>query len=118
MSARRVISDTKLEEPANPTYIDFPRGDGNTSTWPTNTTRIVDSEGQVNFFDPLSHSHSQSVRWRMIVASAIANDFKMAGTSSSATWLRVVELESRIVFRGAIIYFERFSCRISSFRSQ
>lgn len=79
MSARRVTVDTRLEEPANPTYIDFPRGDGQPITWPTNTTRIVDSEGQVNFFDPLPLSHNQSIRWRALVASAIANDLQMAG---------------------------------------
>ncbi|KAF8809462.1 hypothetical protein BYT27DRAFT_7162823 [Phlegmacium glaucopus] len=78
MSARRVAVDAKSEEPANPTYIDFPRGDGQPSTWPTNTTRIVDSEGQVNFFDPLPVSHSQAIRWRIAVASAIANDLQMA----------------------------------------
>ena len=82
MSVRRVANDTKFEEPANPTYIDFPRGDGNPSTWPINTTRTVDSEGQVNFFDYVPLTHSQSVRWRMIVASAIAIDLQMAGTFS------------------------------------
>ena len=82
MSVRRLANDTKLEEPANPTYIDFPRGDGNSSTWPINTTRSVDSEGQVNFFDYVPLTHSQSIRWRMLVASAIAIDLQMPGTFS------------------------------------
>ena len=82
MSARRPANDTKFEEPANPTYIDFPRGDGNSSTWPINTTRSVDSEGQVNFFDHVPLAHSHSVRWRMLVASAIAIDLQMAGAFS------------------------------------
>lgn len=81
MSAR----ETRFEEPANPTYIDFPRGDGSPSTWPTNTTRIVDSEGQVNFFDYVPLSHSHSVRWRTVAASAIAIDLQMAGAFLSAT---------------------------------
>jgi hypothetical protein len=79
MSARRVATDTKFEEPADATYIDFPRGDGNPTTWPTNTTRTVDGEGQVNFFDFVPLSHTQSVRWRTVVASAIAIDLQMAG---------------------------------------
>ena len=82
MSVRRVANDTKFEEPANPTYIDFPGGDGNSSTWPINTTRIVDSEGQVNFFDYVPLTHSQSIRWRLSVASAIAIDLRMAGVFS------------------------------------
>jgi hypothetical protein len=82
MSARRVATDPKLEEPANPTYIDFPRGDGNSSTWPINTTRSVDSEGQVNFFDYVPPTHGHSVRWRILVASAIAIDLQMAGAFS------------------------------------
>ena len=82
MSARRVAADTKFDEPANPTYLDFPRSDGNSSTWPIITTRNVDSEGQVNFFDYVPPSHSQSVRWRTLVASAIAIDLQMAGAFS------------------------------------
>ena len=83
MSVRRgAANDTKFEEPANPTYIDFPRGDGNSSTWPINTTRTVDNEGQVNFFDPLTLTHSQSVRWRTLVASAFAIELQMAGAFS------------------------------------
>lgn len=89
MSVRRVAADTKFEEPTNSTYIDFPRSDGNSSTWPINTTRNVDSEGQVNFFDYLPLSHSQSVRWRMLVASAIAIDLQMAGAFSSASRRRI-----------------------------
>lgn len=85
MSVRRVAAESKLEEPANPTYIDFPRGDGIPSTWPINTTRFVDEEGQVNFFEYLPLSHSQSVRWRMVTANAIANDLQMAGASYFAT---------------------------------
>ena len=82
MSVRRVAAETKFEEPANPTYIDFPRSDGNSSTWPINTTRSVDSEGQVNFFDYVPLTNSHSVRWRTLVASAIAIDLQMAGASS------------------------------------
>ena len=82
MSLRRISADKRIEEPANPTYIDFPRSDGNSSAWPSNTTRIVDSEGQVNFFDYVQPSNSHSVRWRMLVASAIAIDLQMAGAFS------------------------------------
>ena len=95
MSVHRVAADTRLEEPANPTYIDFPRSDGNPTTWPTNTTRIVDSEDQINFFDYVPLTHSQSVRWRMVVASAIAIELQMAGASSSIARRHV----SKVIFQ-------------------
>jgi hypothetical protein len=79
MSARRVAADGKFEGPAHPTYIDFPRHDGSPSTWPTNTTRTVDSEGQVNFFDYVPLTHSQSIKWRTVAASAIAIELQMPG---------------------------------------
>ena len=109
MSARRVTVDTRLEEPANPTYIDFPRGDGQPITWPTNTTRIVDSEGQVNFFDPLPLSHNQSIRWRALVASAIANDLQMAG---AFLFCKLADTHMKLSFvslqRGHRIFWEIF----------
>ncbi|KAG6890321.1 hypothetical protein C0995_009528 [Termitomyces sp. Mi166 len=71
MSARR-ISDKAIEMPNNPYFFDFERSDGNPSRWPPNTTRIVDSSGEVNYMQPLTLEHPQSMRWRLGVAQGIA----------------------------------------------
>lgn len=100
MSVRRVALESKFEEPTHPIYIDFPRSDGASATWPTNTTRVVDSEGQVNFYDHLPLSSGQSIRWRMVAASAIANELQMAGRFSSAAWYHLSKTNLRIVTEG------------------
>ncbi|KAG5723675.1 hypothetical protein E4T56_gene20246 [Termitomyces sp. T112] len=71
MSARK-ISEKAIEMPKNPHFLDFERSDGNSSRWPTNTTRVVDSSGEVNYMQPLTLEHPQTIKWRLGVAQAIA----------------------------------------------
>lgn len=78
MSARR-ISEKTVEMPKNPQFIDFVRSDGNPSRWPTNTTRVVDSSGEVNYMQPLALDHPQTMKWRLEVARGIAVATGMPG---------------------------------------
>ncbi|KAG6821422.1 hypothetical protein H0H93_010146 [Arthromyces matolae] len=71
MSARR-LGDRAIEMPHNPQFISFPRSDGDSSRWPTNTTRIVDNSGEVNFMNPLTLDHPQAMKWRLGTAQGIA----------------------------------------------
>ncbi|KAF9466099.1 hypothetical protein BDZ94DRAFT_1158717 [Collybia nuda] len=64
MSARR-ISDKPVSVPENATFLEFERSDGDRRTWPTNTTPIVDSEGHVNFMQPVDLESSSAIRWRI-----------------------------------------------------
>ncbi|KAF8159463.1 hypothetical protein B0H34DRAFT_858265 [Crassisporium funariophilum] len=77
MSVRRVAAEPKTELPANPTFIEFPKTDGTPSTWPVNTTQVVDEEGHVNFMAPLDDSHPHAIRWRVQAGSAVAIDLEM-----------------------------------------
>ncbi|KAG1795158.1 uncharacterized protein HD556DRAFT_1235927 [Suillus plorans] len=63
--------------PPNPTFIDFPRSDGDPSNWPTNTTPHIDSEGHVNFMRQASLDESLSIKWRVEVAAALASKINM-----------------------------------------
>ncbi|KAJ7247607.1 hypothetical protein B0H12DRAFT_736890 [Mycena haematopus] len=63
---------TKHTLPDNPTFIDFPRSDGDSTLFPTNTTRIVDDEGCVNFMQPVGLDEPLSVKWRVGVGDAIS----------------------------------------------
>ncbi|KAJ6518874.1 hypothetical protein C8R45DRAFT_8229 [Mycena sanguinolenta] len=58
--------------PDNPTFIEFPRSDGDSSLFPTNTTRIVDGEGCVNYMQPVGLDEPLSVKWRVGVGDAIS----------------------------------------------
>ncbi|EIW79400.1 hypothetical protein CONPUDRAFT_145439 [Coniophora puteana RWD-64-598 SS2] len=63
--------------PPNPHYIDFPRSDGDDQLLPTNTARLIDSEGHVNFMRPVDPTESSSVKWRRDIAVAIATRLGM-----------------------------------------
>ena len=63
--------------PDNPHWIEFPRSDGSTSHLPKNTTKIVDSEGQVNYMRPVGMEESLSNLWRVAVGSAMATRLGM-----------------------------------------
>ncbi|RDB20827.1 hypothetical protein Hypma_012012 [Hypsizygus marmoreus] len=76
MSARR-ISEKQISIPENAHFLDFERSDGDPKSWPTNTTRIVDEEGHVNFMQPLTINDPASVRWRIGVAQGIAAALKL-----------------------------------------
>jgi len=42
-------------------------------------TRIVDGEGNVNYFEHLSLEHTQNIKWRYEVGEALARALKMPG---------------------------------------
>ncbi|KDR80717.1 hypothetical protein GALMADRAFT_241134 [Galerina marginata CBS 339.88] len=63
--------------PPDPEYLDFPRSDGSVSTWPPNTTRVVDHEGHVNYYESLQLEHAQAIRWRVLVGEAAALKMKL-----------------------------------------
>ncbi|KAJ3743590.1 hypothetical protein DFH05DRAFT_1557935 [Lentinula detonsa] len=65
--------NTKHELPANPVYKQIERSDGDRSTWPQNTTRIVDSDGQVNYMHYVPLDEGMAIKWRVQVGQALAN---------------------------------------------
>ncbi|ESK96515.1 proteophosphoglycan ppg4 [Moniliophthora roreri MCA 2997] len=66
----------KHELPANPTFKEFERSDGDPSTWPTNTDRIIDSDGHVNYMQHLDVDHSLAIKWRVGTGEALAKALK------------------------------------------
>lgn len=78
MSARR-LSEKQLSIPQNTHFLDFERSDGDSGKWPTDTTEIVDSEGQVNFMMPLELDSVAAVRWRLGVAQGLSVALNLPG---------------------------------------
>ncbi|KIJ20881.1 hypothetical protein PAXINDRAFT_106682 [Paxillus involutus ATCC 200175] len=74
MSARGISSGYGL--PPNPAFIDFPVSDGDESQWPTNTTRVLDSEGHVNYMRSVPIDESLSIKWRCEVGASLASQLK------------------------------------------
>ncbi|KAF9563114.1 hypothetical protein CPC08DRAFT_706252 [Agrocybe pediades] len=73
----RRVADSGAALPSNPEYIDWRNSDGNVSTWPTATSRIIDNEGHVNYFEHVQSNHYQSIRWRTTVGDAVAKSMNM-----------------------------------------
>ncbi|OSX63971.1 hypothetical protein POSPLADRAFT_1045115 [Postia placenta MAD-698-R-SB12] len=67
--------------PENPSWIEFPRTDGDISMLPRNTQRIVDNEGNVNFMRPVDDNESTAISWRVGVAAQIAKKLAYPGKS-------------------------------------
>ena len=73
--------------PPDPTWIAFERSDGNTSRLPTNTSADPDSEGNVNFMQPLSLDNPQAIKWRVTVGKGVA---AMLNYADRGTYPRLV----------------------------
>ncbi|KAI9064803.1 hypothetical protein FKP32DRAFT_1757175 [Trametes sanguinea] len=58
--------------PDNPSWLEFPRSDGDPSALPKNTKQVVDSDGQVNFMRPVPLDESLAIGWRVSVGAALA----------------------------------------------
>ncbi|KAI0741615.1 hypothetical protein C8Q80DRAFT_145059 [Daedaleopsis nitida] len=58
--------------PDNPSWLEFPRSDGDVRALPKNTTKIVDSEGEVNYMRPIAMDESLAILWRVSVGAAVA----------------------------------------------
>lgn len=77
----RVVNQDGYVVPPNPEYLEFKTSDGSASRWPPASaiTRVVDSEGSVNYFEHLPLEHAQNIKWRYEVGDALARASKMPG---------------------------------------
>ncbi|KAH9940842.1 uncharacterized protein BXZ73DRAFT_98674 [Epithele typhae] len=64
--------------PDNPTWIEFPRSDGDPSLLPKNTAKVVDRDGSVNFMRPVPLDESLALMWRINVGREVANRMGLA----------------------------------------
>lgn len=65
--------------PFSPQYLEFKFSDGDPSRWPPNTTRVVDNEGFVNFFECLPLDNGKNLQWRIQIGEAVAKDLNLPG---------------------------------------
>lgn len=74
--------------------LDFPRSDGDSSLWPSNTRRIVDQEGQVNYMHPMELDDPLCIKWREELGRLVAERTGLPGQwnakSCSATFIRLM----------------------------
>jgi hypothetical protein len=72
----------KYTLPANPTWIDIPRSDGDPGRWPDNTTPVLDANGHVNFYRPVAVSEGAAIGWRVTFGRALAMKLGYVGQYS------------------------------------
>jgi hypothetical protein len=75
----RTVNMDVPDVPSNPTYLEFEFSDGDPSKWPSNTTRVVDNEGCVNYFEYLPLENGKNLQWRMQIGEAVAKDLNLPG---------------------------------------
>jgi hypothetical protein len=77
--AKRGVSSKAYALPPDPSWLEFERSDGDESTWPSKTARVVDHEGCVNFMDIVGLDDSHSARWRHSVGKEVAKLLGLPG---------------------------------------
>lgn len=79
------VSSTQHSLPPNPEYREIPRSDGDTRTWPRNTTRIVEG-GQVNYMHHVEIDESVAIKWRVMIGDALSKALYWPGESSACNY--------------------------------
>ena len=69
--------------------LGFPRTDGDSSLWPSNTRRIVDRDGQVNYMHPLEPDDAQCIRWREELGRLVAEKIGLPGQCNVERWFAI-----------------------------
>ena len=109
MSARRV-SEKQVALPPNAHFLDFERSDGDSSRWPSDTTQIIDGEGQVNFMKPIGLDETSAVKWRLGVAQGLAIALKLPGIALITVSTKVSS--RRDATSGTGLYTQKLARRI------
>lgn len=89
--------------PANPSWLEFERSDGDSFNWPTNTTREVDHEGHVNYMRICAIDEPLCIKWRVEVGKALAEHLELQRESCYISGLitpNVVDSWPRLCFEG------------------
>ena len=66
--------------------LGFPRTDGDSSLWPSNTRRIVDRDGEVNYMHPLEIDDPQCIKWREDLGRLVAEKIGLPGELNAKSW--------------------------------
>lgn len=70
MSVRRGAAKRHVL-PDNPVWVDIPRSDGG-GKLPTNTEKVVDGDGHVNFMRPVPLDEPLCIHWRNTIGPRVA----------------------------------------------
>ena len=76
MSRSKGYSGKDASIPADVEWVTIEVTDGDSRRWPTNTTPNPDSEGHVNYMQPLGLDSTFAVKWRLTIGKALAEMHK------------------------------------------
>jgi hypothetical protein len=114
MSSRR-ISDKGVALPDNPHFLEFERSDGDSRTWPSNTTQIVDGDGHVNFMQYVEIDALAAIKWRRGAGKGAATALELPGVSCES-YLRST-CSVRSIASGSRLHSQILARKLPSFRS-
>ena len=77
MAVRRINNTHAL--PPDAVMVKFPRSDGSSGTWPPETERKIDKEGNVNYFRPVPLNEGLAIHWRRSVGVKVAEELGLPG---------------------------------------
>ena len=78
MSVRQ-IGKGAAQIPSNAELLEFPRTDGRKKEWPSNTEKVVDSAGAVNYMSAQTIDNAPSPIWRKNAGQKVAAALKLPG---------------------------------------
>ncbi|KAH8093278.1 hypothetical protein BXZ70DRAFT_1010503 [Cristinia sonorae] len=82
--AVRQVSKNSVHIPDDAIFLEFPRSDGAKSNWPSNTNRVVDGSGAVNYMSPQTSEGAPSPIWRRGAGMHVALNLKMEGAADGS----------------------------------
>ena len=82
MSVRQ-IGKGAAQIPSNAELLEFPRTDGRKKEWPSNTEKVVDSAGAVNYMSAQTIDNAPSPIWRKNAGQKVAAALKLPGGEHS-----------------------------------
>lgn len=78
MSVRQ-IGKGAAHIPSDAELLEFPRTDGRKKEWPSNTEKVVDSAGAVNYMSAQTIDNAPSPIWRKNAGQKVAAALKLPG---------------------------------------
>lgn len=96
-----------FELPPNPTFKEIPNSDGDSRRWPSNTTKIIDSDGQVNYMYYVPIDEGMAIKWRVSVGEALGNAL---GWPSKLLISSCLTSSPQLISRGSKLRLEGLAC--------
>jgi len=112
---KRIAANASVSLPDNPVWIEFPRSDGNSSSWPKNTSLVYAPDGSVNWMKEVGIDEGIALKWRKAVGHAIALDAGLPGVFHFFS--RLSTFSERLAHYSGSGFTQRLACQLQDVHS-